>query len=77
MKDKLPFGRNCKQIWLPNGTRRCFQLWFLAAAVYLLPFLEFYADPANDCKFLREDIQTKIGLWLQPKLMSIIAKCSG
>ena len=32
------------------------------AAVNLLPFLEFYADPVNDCKVLREDFQATNGL---------------
>ena len=34
-------------------------VFFFAGAVNLLPFLEFYADPVNDCKFLREDFQAK------------------
>ena len=71
MNDKLPFGKNCKQIWLPNGCLLeqgdAFSCGFFAAAVNLLPFLEFYADPVNDCNFLREDFQAKNGLVVATK----------
>ena len=54
-KDKLLFGRNCKQIWLPNDCLLeqgdAFSCGFIRAAVNQLPFLKFYTNPVNDCKF--------------------------